>query len=151
VSFFFLIYFKHVPLSMQYYMLWWFSFHFPHVITYVDLFACLLALFTLHLLHFTLHLLHFIHLFLLSYLSPCCSWSKSIDSINSLYSFLCLAISSCLLSCNLIGLLIRRLSKSLCSLVFMQLKRRRSFVWFSVFWVFCAFFWVVHQRLQFNP
>jgi hypothetical protein len=43
-----------------------------------------------------------------SYLSPCCSWSKSIDSINSLYSFLCLVSS-----CNLIGFLIRRLTLSL--------------------------------------
>jgi hypothetical protein len=52
----FLIYFMHAPLPMQYFMLWLFSFHFPHVITYVHLFVCLFALFTLHLLHF-IHLL----------------------------------------------------------------------------------------------
>jgi len=60
------------------------------------------------------------YLFFMSCCSSCCSWSKSIDSINSLYTFVCLVINSCLLNCNLIGLFIWRLSMSLCSLVFVQ-------------------------------
>jgi hypothetical protein len=85
--------------------------------TYVLLF-CLVALSTLHFLHLYTYVL-------MSYLSLCCNWLKSIDSINLLYAFLYLVISSCLLSCKFIGLFIRRLSISLC---FMQLKRRWSIV-----------------------
>jgi hypothetical protein len=69
---------------------------------------------------------------LISYLSPCCNWPISIDSINSLYPFLYLVICYFLLSCKFIGLLIRHLSKFLCSLVFMQLKRKWSIVWSSL-------------------
>jgi len=78
-----------------------------------------------------LHFLIFGYLYLLSYCSSCCSWSKSIVSINSLYTFVCLPINYCLLSCNLIGLFIRRLSMYLFSFVFMQLNMMWSIVWCS--------------------
>jgi hypothetical protein len=63
---------------------------------------------------------------LIPYQSPSCNWSKSIDSINPLYAFLYLVISSFLLSCKFIVLFMRRLIRSLCSLVLTHLKRMWS-------------------------
>jgi hypothetical protein len=70
---------------------------------YTLMFFCLFVCFPY--LHYTSCTLY--TYVLMSYLSPCCNLPKSIDSINSLYYFPCLVISSCLLSCKFIGLLNR--------------------------------------------
>ena len=96
----------------------------------------MLWLFTLHFIHWILFfffLHNCVHLFVcLTYSSLCCNRSKSIDSINSLYIFRYLVISSSLFSCKFIILFMLSLSRSLCALVFVQWKRRWSIVWSSL-------------------
>ena len=90
---------------------------------------------------YTLHIIHWVSIFhelcsfvfpFYHYLSLCCNKSKSIDSINALYTSRCLVISSILLSCRFIGLFIWSVSSSLWALVFVQWKRRWSIVWYSL-------------------
>ena len=111
-----------------------------YVCVYMCMYVCIFLLLFWSMHHYLCNTTcYYLHSFLylcfyvlfMSYCSSCCSWSKSIDSTNSLYTFLWLVISSCLLSLNFIGLFIRRLSISLCPLVFMQLNRMRSIVWSS--------------------
>ena len=89
------------------------------------------TLYTEYYFFFFLH--NCVHLFVcLTYSSLCCNRSKSIDSINALYTFRYLVISSTLFSCKFIILFMLSLSRSLCSLVFVQWKRRWSIVWSSL-------------------
>jgi len=100
-------------------------------ITYVILHAVVIyiTLYTLSIIFCLSFLMICVLLFVcLSYLSLCCNRSKSIDSIKSLYKFRYLVISYSLLSCKFIGLFIRCFSRSLCALVFVQLKRMWSIV-----------------------
>ena len=95
----------------------------------------MLCLYTLHIIHwvsFFHELCSFICPFY-HYLSLCCNKSKSIDSLNAIYTFqCCLVISSILLSCRLIDLFVWSFSSSLWALVFVQWKRRWSIVWSSL-------------------
>jgi hypothetical protein len=88
----------------------------------------------IYIAHYTLSInIVFLSSWLCSlYLSLCCNRSKLIDSINELYTFRCLVISSSLLPCKFICLFIWSFSRSLCELVFVQWKRRWSIVWSSL-------------------
>ena len=94
----------------------------------------MLWLYTFHIIHWVL-IFHELYSFVCPfyhYLSLCCNKSKSIDSLNALYTFRCLVISSILFACRFIGLFIWSFSSSLWALVLVQWKKRWSIVWSSL-------------------
>ena len=91
-----------------------------------------IALYTLNI-NFVFFLHNCVNLFVcLTYSTLCCNRSKSVDSINTLYTFRYLVVSSSLFLCKFIILFMWSFSRSLCALVFVQWKRRWSIVWSSL-------------------